>query len=273
MKQHEVEVLRVEYRRVTGRINYRKRRGLMFAGLLVLTLAVVVSVAVFALSPSDWIGSQQSRFTQMSTLVLALIGATPLAGHFLRRYDRQRERVRIARTRQHEILQRLEYLDNVTGGGRRRRRRRRRHSWAWRVAHPKPFTRPSLESLPPAELEDAAEALGNQLQEERALRAIAYAHAVIFGGIAIVVAFLVTLSGPAYLTSFLGGEQWGGTAGPDPLVFWAALTGCLVAIGGFGAHRVTVLLRRARGYQDRLIAVERALWDARVLLRERREEI
>jgi hypothetical protein len=272
-KKREVDALRVEYRRVMGRINYRKRRGYMFIGLLVLTVSVVLGVAVFMLSPSDWALSQQSRFTQMTTLLLLIVVATPLAAYFAKRFDRQRERVRIASTRQHEILQRLAQLDEVGNGARRRRRRRKKRSWAWRVTHPSQFIRPPLESMAPEELEDTADALGNQLIEERGMRAIAYAHAGITAGVALVLAFFVTLAGPEYLASFLGGKQWGGSVGPDPLIFWLTLTFTLVVLGGLGSHRVSVLLRHARGHGERLAAVERALWDVRVLLRERSEEV
>jgi hypothetical protein len=273
LREREVEALRVEYRRLVGRINYRTRRGWMFLVFLLLTLLAFVGVAVFVLSPSDWLGSQQSRFTQMTTLLLLTAAAMPLGGYFARRYDRQRERVRIARTRQQEVLARLSQLDEAGGGGRRRRRRRRQPSWAWRIAHPTTFNRPPLETMAVAELADAADALGSQLAEERAMRALAYAHAGITGAIAIAIAFAVTLSGPQYLSDFLGGRQWGGGVGVDPLIFWLLLTIALVVLGGFGSHRVTVLLRHARAYHDRLRSVERALWDARVLLRERREEV
>lgn len=273
VRKREVEMLRIEFRRVSGRINYRKRRGYMFIGFLVLTLAIVLSVGILMLSPTDWAISQQSRFTQMTALIMLVLLATPTAGYFARRYDRQRERVRVARTRQQEILQRLEQLDTILGVSRRRRRRRKRRSWAWRIANPVPFTRPALESMATLELEEAADNLGTVLTEERGMRAIAYAHAGITGIGTVLVAFFVTLAGPAYLTSFLGGKQWGGSVGPDPLVFWLTLTVSLVAIGGAGAHRTTVLMKHARGYQDRLRSVERALWDAKALLRQRREEV
>jgi hypothetical protein len=273
LKKREVEGLRVEYRRVQGRINYRKRRGYMFLGLLVLTLAAVIAVAVFMLSPTDWAGNQTSRFTQMTTLLLLIVVAAPLGAYFARRLDRQRERVRIASMRQREILQRLAQLDEVGDGARRRRRRRKKRSWAWRVTHPSPFTRPPLESMSTEQLEDSADALGNQLIEERGMRAIAYLHAGITGGGALILAFFVTLAGPEYLASLLGGNKWGGAVGPDPLIFWLTLTGVLVVLGGLASHRVSVLMRHARGYQDRLAAVERALWDVRVLLRERREKV
>ncbi|MBI2407868.1 MAG: hypothetical protein HYV19_06185 [Gemmatimonadetes bacterium] len=273
LREREVEALRVEYRRLMGRINYRTRRGWMFLGFLLFTLLVFVGVAVFVLSPSDWLGSQQSRFAQMTSLLILTAAAMTLGGYFARRYDRQRERVRIARTRKQEVLARLSQLDEAGSGGRRLRRRRRKSSWAWRIAHPSPFNRPALETMDGAELADAAEALGGQLSEERAMRALAYAHAGITGAIALVIAFAVTLSGPQYLSDFLGGRQWGGGAGVDPLVFWLMLTIALVVLGGLGSHRVTVLLRHARAYHDRLRSVERALWDARVLLRQRREEV
>jgi hypothetical protein len=127
--------------------------------------------------------------------------------------------------------------------------------------------------MPPTELEDTADMLANELTEARGLRLLAYLHAGIFGGATLIVAFVVTMSGPAFLSSFLRGGAWSGTAAPDPLMFWLALTMVLVVLGGAGSHRVTVLLRDARGYQDRLAAIERALWDVRVLLRERREEV
>jgi hypothetical protein len=272
-KQREVDALRVEYRRVLGRINYRKRRGWMFLSFLVLTLTIMLALAVFTLSPTDWVISQQSRFTQMTMLIFLVVAATPLAAYFARRYDRQRERVRIARMRQKEVLQRLANLDDPSRGGRRRRRRRKKRSWVWRISHPAPFTRPPLESLSADDLVETADALGAQLAEERGMRALAYVHAGVNGAAALVVAFGVTLAGPEYLTSYLGGRQWGGAVGPDPLVFWLLLTAVLVVIGGLGWHRVTVLLRHARGYHDRLASVERALWDARLLLRERREEV
>jgi hypothetical protein len=268
----EVEALRVEFRRLVGRINYRTRRGWMYIGFLVLTLIVFIAVTVFTLSPSEWTSNQQSRFTQMTSLLILLATTIPLGAYFARRYDRQRERVRIARTRQQDVLRRLEQLDEVRGA-RRRKRRRARRPWAWRIRHPERFSRPSLESMTTAQLEDAADVLGNQVTEERGLHAIAVAHAWITGIVSVLVAFTVTLSGPEYLSALLGGRQWGGAAGPDPLIFWLTLTVGLVALGGLGSHRVTVLLRRARAYQDRLTAMERALWDARVLLRERREEV
>ncbi len=270
-KLREVDTLRVEYRRVQGRINYRVRRGRMFLGFLVLTIAAIVAVAVFTLQPDQWAMSQQSRFTQMTTLLLMLVGATPLAAYFTRRFDRQRERVRIAKQRHHEILKRLSQLDEATG--RRRRRRRKKRSWVWRIANPKPFARPPLETMSNDTLEDAADALSTQLVEERGMRALAYLHAGIIGGATIIVAFYFTAAGPEYLRNFLFGPQSHGALGPDPLVFWLTLTVMLVMIGGLGSHRVTVLLRHARGYQDRLASIERALWDARVLLRERREKV
>lgn len=269
----EVEALRVEYRRVMGRINFRKRRGYMFLGFLMLTLAAAVGVAVFVLSPSEWAFSQQTRFTQMSTLIALLAISIPLAGYFARRYDRQRERVRVARTRHKEILARLAQLDGLTGNGVRRKRRRRRRSWAWRIEHPQPFSRPPLESMTTEDLEEAAAALGNSLTEARGMRVAAYVHAIATGALALGLAFAVTLSGPEYLSRLLGGNQWGGAAGVDPLVFWLGLTVLLVIVGGAGSHRVSVLMRHVRGYQDRLSSIERALWDARVLVRERREKV
>lgn len=164
---------------------------------------------------------------------------------------RQRERVRIARTREQEILKRLSQLDELGTGARRRHRRRYHRSRVWRVAHPAVFTRPPLETMPPAELEDAAHMLGNRLTEARGMRLLAYRHAGIFGCVTLPLAFAVTLSGPTFLSSFLRGGAW----------------------SGGGSHRVTVLLRHARAYQGRLAAIERARWDARVLLRERREEV
>ncbi|MBI4887388.1 MAG: hypothetical protein HY824_09860 [Acidobacteria bacterium] len=271
LRQREVEALRTEYRRLRGRINFRQRRAGIFLALLVLTLTVVATMVVFLLAPDEWINSQQSRFTQMTGLLILVGTATPLGAYFARRYDRQRERVRIARTREQEILKRLSQLDEA--GGRRRRRRRRRRSCGWRVAHPASFSRPPIETMPPTELEDTADMLANELTEARGLRLLAYLHAGIFGGATLIVAFVVTMSGPAFLSSFLRGGAWSGTAAPDPLMFWLALTMVLVVLGGAGSHRVTVLLRDARGYQDRLAAIERALWDVRVLLRERREEV
>jgi hypothetical protein len=273
LRVHEVEALRVEYRRLVGRINFRTRRGWMFLSLLVLTIIACLAVAMLVLSPSDWRSSQQSRFTQMTTLVLLVGISVSLGAYFARRFDRQRERVRLARTRQQEVLARLAQLDELGVTGRRRRRRRTRRSWAWRVAHPSPFSRPPLESMVTADLEETADQLGGQLQEERAWRALSYLHAWLTGGIAAVFAFVVTLAGPQYLSDFLGGRQWGGGGGPDPLMFWLTLTLVLVVLGGLGTHRVTVLMRRARAYHDRLSAVERALWDARALLRERRQEV
>jgi hypothetical protein len=272
-KKREADSLRVEYRRVGGRVNFRKRRGWFFLTLLILTLATALTLAVFMLSPTDWAVSQQSRFTQMTSLILMALVATPVAGYFARRYDRQRERVRIARMRQQEILQRLAQLDVVPGGGRRRKRRRSRHSWAWRIEEPLPFSRPPLESMATPDLEEAADRLGAALTEERGLRVLGYLHAGMTAVIVVGLSFAVTLSGPVYLTSFLSGNQWGGKAGPDPLLFWLLLSGSLIVIGGAGWHRVSALLRRVRSYQDRLSAVERALWDSRVLLRERREKV
>lgn len=271
LRQGEVEALRTEYRRLKGRINFRQRRAWIFLALLVLTLAVVATMVVFLLVPDEWISSQQSRFTQMTGLLILMGTATPLGAYFARRYDRQRERVRIARTREQEILKRLAQLDEA--GGRRRRRRRAKRSWAWRLSHPETFTRPPLENVPFDELEDTADMLGNQLTEARGMRLLAYVHAGVFGVVTLVLAFVVTLSGPTFLSNFLRGGTWSGGGGPDPLLFWLSLTIVLVVLGGIGSHRVTVLLRHARGYQDRLAAIERALWDARVLLRERREEV
>ncbi len=273
LRQREVEALRTEYRRLMGRINYRQRRAWIFLALLVLTLTVVATMVVFLLAPDEWIASQQSRFTQMTGLLILVGTATPLGAYFARRYDRQRERVRIARTREQEILKRLSQLDELGTGARRRRRRRSRRSWVWRVAHPVVFNRPPLEGMSPAELEDTADMLGFQLTEARGMRVLAYLHAGIFGGVTIVLAFVVTLSGPTFLSSFLRGGTWSGGGGPDPLLFWLSLTVVLVLLGGIGSHRVTVLLRHARAYQDRLAAIERALWDVRTLLRERREEV
>jgi len=273
LRQREVEALRTEYRRLLGRINFRQRRGWIFLGLLVFTLTVAAIVVVFLLAPDEWSSSQQSRFTQMTGLLILVATATPIGAYFAQRYDRQRERVRIARTREQEILKRLSQLDELGTGARRRRRRRARRSWVWRVAHPSVFTRPPLESMPPAELEDTADMLGNQLTEARGMRLLAYLHAGIFGGVALILAFVVTLSGPTFLASFLRGGTWRSAGGPDPLIFWLSLTIVLVVLGGIGSHRVTRLLRHARGYQDRLAAIERALWDARVLLRERREKV
>lgn len=272
VRLREAEALRVELRRVVGRVNFRRRRGQMFVALLLLTLAAILTVAVFMLSPTEWLISQQSRFTQMITLVFLIIVATPLAAYFAGRYDRQRERVRIARMRQREILQRLAELDDETGQ-RRRGRRRRKRTWAWHVNHPVPFSRPPLETLAGEALEEAADTLGAALTEEQGLRALAYLHAGITGALTAGFAFVVTLSGPQYLTDFLSGKRWGGAVGPDPLMFWLTLTIGLVIFGGLGTHRVSVLLRRARAYDDRTRAIERALWDARVLLRERREEV
>ncbi len=273
LRQREVESLRTEYRRLMGRINFRQRRAWVFLSLLVLTLAVVARMVVYLLAPDEWIANQQSRFTQMTGLLILVGTATPLGAYFARRYDRQRERVRIARTREQEILKRLSQLDEAGTGARRRRRRRHRRSWAWRVANPSAFIRPPLETMSPAELEDTADLLGNQRTEARGMRLLAYLHAGIFGVVTVGFAFVVTLAGPAFLTSFLHGGPWSGSAGPDPLMFWLALTGVLVLLGGIGSHRVTVLLRRARAYQDRLATIERALWDVRLLLRERREEV
>lgn len=269
----EVEALRIEYRRVTGRINFRKRRGYMFVTLLVVTLAAALGIATLVLSPSEWALNEQTRFTQMTSLIALIAISIPLAGYFARRYDRQRERVRVARMRHHEILARLAQLDGLTGSVVRRRRRRRRDSWAWRIAHPQPFSRPPLESMSTEDLEEAAAALGSSLSEARAMRLAAYVHAIVTGALTLFVAFAVTLSGPEYLAKLLGGKQEGGAAGVDPLMFWLGLTVVLVLFGGAGSHRVSVLMRHVRGYQDRLSSIERALWDARVLVRERREEI
>lgn len=273
LKLREVEALRTEYRRLMGRINFRQRRAWIFLALLVLTLTVVAAMVVFLLAPDEWMASQQSRFTQMTGLLILVGTATPIGAYFARRYDRQRERVRIARTREQEILKRLSALDEAGTGARRRRRRRQRRSWSWRVAHPAVFTRPPLETMPPAALEDAADMLGNELAEARGMRLLAYLHAGISGLVTLILAFVVTLSGPTFLSNFLRGGTWSGGGGPDPLMFWLTLTATLVVLGGVGSHRVTVLLRDARAYQDRLAAIERALWDARVLLRERREEV
>lgn len=274
LMNREVEVLRVENRRVIGRMNFRKRRGWMFLAFLVLTLAVALTVVVFLLSPTDWATNQQTRFTQMTTLIIVIVLTTPLAGYFAQRYDRQRERVRVARHRQQEILHRLAQLDGLLGKGvRRRRRRRRSRSWTWSIEPPQPFSRPPLESLPADELEEAAATLGNNLTEGRGMRAIAYLHAAITGIVTLAIVFGLTLAGPEYLASFVSGNAWGGTVGPDPLLFWLTLTVVLVLVGGIGSHRVSALLRHARTYQDRLTAIERALWDARVLVRERREEV
>ena len=273
LRQREVEALRTEYRRLMGRINFRQRRAWIFLALLVLTLTVVATMVVFLLVPDEWIASQQSRFTQMTGLLILVGTATPIGAYFARRYDRQRERVRLARTREQEILNRLSQLDEAGPGARRRRRRRHRHSWGWRVSHPAVFTRPPLETMPLAELEDTADMLGHELTEARGMRLLAYLHAGIFGLVTLILAFAVTLSGPTFLTNFLRGGPWSGGGGPDPLMFWLTLTAVLVLLGGAGSHRVTVLLRHARAYQDRLAAIERALWDVRVLLRERREEV
>lgn len=273
LRQREVEALRTEYRRLMGRINFRRRRGWIFLGLLILTLTVVATMVVFLLAPDEWIASQQSRFTQMTGLLILVGTATPLGAYFARRYDRQRERVRIARTREQEILKRLSQLDEAGTGARRRRRRRHRRTWGWRVGHPASFTRPPIETMAHEELEDTADMLANELTEARGMRLLAYLHAGVFGLGTLIFAFVVTLSGPTFLSSFLSGGTWRGAAGPDPLLFWVMLTGVLVILGGAGSHRVTVLLRHARAYQDRLADIERALWDVRVLLRERREEV
>jgi len=269
----EVDALCIENRRVTGRINFRKRRGWMFIAFLVLTLAVGLTIAVFMLSPSEWALSQQTRFTEMTSLIVIVALSMPLAGYFAQRYDRQRERVRVARTRQREIQQRLAQLDGLLGKGVRRRRRRRSRRWAWSIEDPEAFSRPPLESLTDEKLDEAAAALGNSLTEGRAMRTLAYSHAAIIGAATLVFAFALTLSGPEYLSSFLGGNPWGGTVGPDPLLFWLTLTVVLVFVGGLGSHRVSRLLHHARGHQDRVAAIERALWDARVLIRERREKV
>lgn len=273
LRQREVEALRIEYRRLMGRINFRQRRAWIFLALLVLTLTVVATMVVFLIVPDEWIASQQSRFTQMTGLLILMGTATPIGAYFAQRYDRQRERVRIARTREQEILKRLSQLDEAGAGARRRRRRRHSRSWGWRVVQPAAFTRPPIESMPPAELEDAADMLANELTEARGMRLVAYLHAGMFGVATLILAFVVTLSGPTFLSSFLRGGTWSGSGGPDPLLFWLTLTGVLVILGGVGSHRVTVLLRHARTFQDRLADIERALWDVRVLLRERREEV
>lgn len=269
----EVDALRIENRRVAGRINFRKRRGWMFVAFLVLTLTVALTIVVFILSPSEWELDQRTRFTQMTGLIVVVLFAVPLAGYFAQRYDRQRERVRVARHRQQEILHRLAQLDGLLGKGVRRRRRRRSRRWAWNVEDPEVFSRPPLESFNDEQLDEAAAALGNSLTEGRGMRALAYLHAAIIGVVTIVLAFGLTLAGPEYLSSFLGGSPWGGTVGPDPLLFWLTLTVVLVLVGGLGSHRVSKLLRHARGHQDRVAAIERALWDARVLVRERAEKV
>ena len=269
----ETDLLRVEQRRVKGRINFRRRRGWMFGAFLVLTLVVALTIAVFVLSPTEWAFNQKTRFTQMTSLIILLVVATPVAGYFAQRFDRQRERVRLARTRNREILHRLAQLDGLRGEGVRRRRRRRSRSWSWSIASPEPFSRPPLESLGAEEPDEAAATLGNHLTEERGMRALAYLHAGIVGALTLAFAFVLTLSGPEYLANFLGDNPWGGSVGPDPLVFWLTLTIVLVLVGGAGTHRVSVLLRHARDYHDRLAAIERALWDARVLVRERREKV
>ena len=273
LRQREVESLRTEYRRLMGRINFRKRRAWVFLSLLVLTLTVVASMVVYLLAPDEWIANQQSRFTQMTGLLILVGTATPLGAYFARRYDRQRERVRIARTREQEILKRLSQLDEAGTGARRRRRGAPPRARGGRGAGPSAVIRPPLETMSPVELEDTADVLGNQRTEARGMGLLAYLHAGIFGVVTVGFAFVVTLSGPTFLTSFLRGGRWSGSAGPDPLIFWLTLTGVLVLLGGVGSHRVTVLLRRARAYQDRLAAIERALWDVRLLLRERREEV
>jgi hypothetical protein len=116
-------------------------------------------------------------------------------------------------------------------------------------------------------------AIVDTVAAERGVAALAYLHAGITGAATLGIAFGLALAGPEYLTSFLGGNQWGGAVGPDPLIFWLVLTVVLVLIGGAGSHRVSALLRHAREYRDRLTAIERALWDARVLVRERREKV
>ena len=271
LRKREVEVLRVEYRRLEGRIRFRTRRGWMFLALLLLTVVAAIGAAIFLFSPTSQLGDQQTRFTQIVGLFILLAAVTTLGAYFARRFDRQRQRVRVAEARRHEIRKRFAQLDEA--GGRRRRRGRKRRSWIWRIEHPETFQRPPIESMSLEQLEDAADGLGSQLLEERAMRAFAYAHAGVTGGGALIVAFVVTLSGPEYLGSFLRGGAAAGGAGPDPLIFWLTLTVTLILLGGIGSHRVTVLLRRAHAYQDRLRAVERALWEARVLLRERREEV
>lgn len=272
LRQREVEALRVEYRRVQGRINFRRRRGRMFVALLVLTVAAALTTAVFMLSPNDWLGSQKSRFTQMTSLLLVMVVSAPLGAYFARRYDRQRERVRIASTRQSEILARLAQLDEM-GGRRRRRRRRKSRRWSWRISTPGTFSRPPLESMPVEEIEQTADQLGEQLSEEKTWRAIAYLHAGVTGTVTVIVAFVLVSTGPEFLSSYLSKGASAVQSGPDPLIFWLSLTLGLIVFGGLGSHRVSVLLRHARGYGDRLNAVERALWDARVLLRERREKV
>jgi hypothetical protein len=271
LRKREVEALRVEYRRLEGRIRFRTRRGWLFLALLIVTIVAALGVVIFLLSPASWLGNQQTRFTQMVGLLLVLAATTPLGGYFARRFDRQRQRVKVAEERRHEIRKRFAQLDEA--GGRRRRRRRKRRSWIWRIEHPESFKRPPIETMTLEELEESADGLGAQVLEEQAMRAFAYAHAGITGVLALLVAFVVTLSGPEYLGSLLRGGGAAGGAGPDPLIFWLTLTVTLIVLGGIGSHRVTVLMRRARAYQERLRAVERALWEARVLLRERREEV
>lgn len=269
----EVEALRAENRSVTERIDLRKRRGWMFMALLLLTLATTTAIALEVLTSSEWVFSPQTPFTETTTLFVLFTVATPLSGYFALRYNRQRERVRVARARRREIKRRLSQLDGLPGHGLRRRRRHRSRRWMWDIAEPPSFTRPHLESLGTQQLDEATVRLGTSLTEGRNTHTLAYLHAGLTGGVTLGIVFALTLSGPEYLASFVSGEPWGGTAGPDPLLYWLTLTVVTVLVGGAGSHHVLVLLRRARGHQDRLASIERSLSDALVLARERREEV
>lgn len=270
--QREVELLRVELRRLTGRVRFRERRGRVFLGLVGLTLAAFFGLANLVISPAEWTTDERLRFMQMAMLIFMILATMVVAGYFLRRFDRQRERARIGRLRQREILARLSQLDGITGYARRRRRRSRRPSWAWRIANPEPFSRPPLESMSHEELEDAAESLGSKLTEEQGLRVLAFVHVGIIVVITSAVGLGIDLWGPEYFRQLLEGKVEA-TYAPDPMLYWLMLVVVLVIVGGVGAHRVSELTRRARVYNDRLRAIERALWDARNLLREHREKV
>ena len=270
---HEVDLLRAENRRVMERIHVRKRRGWMFLALLLLTLAVTIAIALLELTSSYWFFSQQTQGTALVTLLVLLTLATPLAGYLALRLERQVQRVREGRARHREIVHRLARLDGQPGEGLRRRRRRRSRRWLWNIADPPSFTRPRLESLRTEELLEAASNLGTSFIAGRNMRTVAYMHAGIMGGLTLGIVTALTLSGPTYLASFVGGAPWGGTAEPDPLLYWLALTVVTVLVGGAGSHRVSVLLRRARRHQERLSAIERALGDACALARTGRGQV
>lgn len=269
----EVDLLRAENRRVMERVNIRRRRGWMFMALLLLTLAVTITLALLELTSSHWFFSEQTQFTEMTTLLVLFTLATPLSGYLALRLERQRQRVREGRTRHREIMHRLAKLDGLPGEGLRRRRRRRSRRWFWNIVDPPSFTRPRLELLGTEELLEAASKLGASFIEGRHMRTVAYMHASIMGGLTLGIVTVLTLSGPAHLASFVGGHPWGETVGSDPLLDWLSLTVVTVLVGGVGLHHVSVLLRRARRHQERLAAIERALSDACVMARNGRKEV